>query len=69
MAANRPSGPRADEQTYSPTNSDVGKRLACKITVTYVLPDVTLSASSSRVTVIPAMRENAEDLRPPQLCE
>jgi hypothetical protein len=40
-------------QTYTPTRSEVGDRLACKETVTYPLRNVTVSATSAPVTVIP----------------
>jgi len=44
--------PGATGQAYSPTVSDVGHTLACMVTVTYPLLDVTTSSTSVGVTVI-----------------
>jgi hypothetical protein len=44
----------ATAQAYTPVAGDVGHQLSCTITVTYPLPlDVTASATSSGITVIP----------------
>ena len=39
-------------QTYTPSTGDVGHQLACTVTVTYPLLDVTASATSTPLTVI-----------------
>jgi hypothetical protein len=40
-------------QTYTPSTGDVGQQLSCTVTVTYPLLNVTVSATSAAVTVIP----------------
>jgi streptogramin lyase len=40
-------------QNYTPTSADVGHQLTCMVTITYPLLDVTDSATSVPVTVIP----------------
>jgi hypothetical protein len=40
-------------QTFTPASGDVGQQLSCTVTVTYPLMDVTASATSADVTVIP----------------
>jgi hypothetical protein len=43
----------ATTQSYTPVTADVGQQLSCTVTVTYPLLDVTASATSAAVTVIP----------------
>ena len=40
-------------QAYTPSTGDVGQQLSCTVTVTYPLLNVTVSATSTAVTVIP----------------
>src|SRR4029079_12965486 len=41
----------ANGASYTPTSSDVGHQLSCKVTLTYPLLVVTVSATSAPVTV------------------
>jgi len=49
----------ATTQSYTPTVGDMGHQLSCKVTVTYTLLAVTVSATSAAVTVV--------DVTPPVL--
>src|SRR5262249_22239199 len=50
----------APAQSYTPTAADAGHQLACSVTVTYTLLNVTVSVTSSAVTVKGAWAQLAD---------